>query len=206
MAADVDIGPLSQGHSYTTVLRYESGPIVRVPISAITCPIGAARIATTTPHGMLDGWRGTVVNVQQPKEINAEDPNNIRSSEYHNATVIDASTVEFNDFNIADLKPYTTDGFLQYNTPADLTGIEIRVRLKTKKGGTLLASNLVADAELNVLVTAIDLVKKTITLTFPVAATQLLAGKTGWYDIEAASADGLTVTPLVSGKFTVEKE
>ena len=126
MAADVDIGPLSQGHSYTTVLRYESEPIVRIPISAITCPIGAARIATTTPHGMLDGWRGTVVNVQQPKEINAEDPNNIRPSEYHNATVIDTSTVEFNDFNIADLKPYTTDGFLQYNTPADLTGVEIR--------------------------------------------------------------------------------
>ena len=206
MAADVDIGPLSQGHSYTTVLRYESEPIVRIPISAITCPVGAARIATTTPHGMLDGWRGTVVNVQQPKEINAEDPNNIRSSEYHSATVIDTSTVEFNDFNIADLKPYTTDGFLQYNTPADLTGVEIRVRLKTKKGGTLLASNLSADAPLNVLVTAIDLVKKTITLTFPVAATQLLAGRTGWYDIEAASSDGLTVTPLVSGKFTVEKE
>ena len=60
MAADVDIGHLSQGHSYTTVLRYESEPIVRIPISAITCPIGAARIATTTPHGMLDGWRGAV--------------------------------------------------------------------------------------------------------------------------------------------------
>ena len=86
------------GHSYTTVLRYESEPIVRIPISAITCPVGAARIATTTPHGMLDGWRGTVVNVQQPKEINAEDANNIRSSEYHSATVIDTSTVEFNDF------------------------------------------------------------------------------------------------------------
>ena len=206
MAADVDIGPLSQGHSYTTVLRYESEPIVRIPISAITCPIGAARIATITPHGMLDGWRGAVVNVQQPKEVNAEDPNNIRPGEYHNATVIDPSTVEFNDFNIADLKPYTTDGFLQYNTPADLTGIEIRVRLKTKKGGTLLASNLAADAPLNVLLTAIDLTKKTITLTFPVASTQLLAGKTGWYDIEVASVDGLMVTPLVSGKFTVEKE
>ena len=71
MAADVDIGPLSQGHSYTTVLRYESEPIVRIPISAITCPIGAARIATTTPQGMIDRWRGTVANVAQPKEINA---------------------------------------------------------------------------------------------------------------------------------------
>ena len=205
--ADTDIGPLGKGHTYTTVLRWETQPIVRVPISSITCPLGAARIATTTPHGMLDGWRGTVVNVQQPKEINAEDPNNIRPSEYHNATVIDTTTVEFNELNIADLKPYTTDGFLQYNTPVDLTGVSIRVRLYTKKGGALLASNLVADGELNVIDVAIDPAKNTIKITFPVEATNLLSGKSGWYDVEAVSSDATpVVTQLACGKFTVEKE
>ena len=207
MAESSDIGPLGKGHTYTTALRWETQPIVRVPISSITCPLGAARIGTSTPHGLLDGWRAAIVNVQQPKEINAENPNDIRDSEYYAATVIDTSTVEFNELNIADLKPYTTDGFLQYNTPVDLTGISIRVRLYTKKGGTLLASNLEADGELNVIDTVIDLTKKTIKITFPVEATNLLSGKSGWYDIEAVSADAApVVTQLAFGKFTVEKE
>ena len=205
--SDVDIGPLAKGHTYTTVLRWETQPIVRVPISAITCPLGAARIATTTPHGMLDGWRGAIVNVQQPKEINAADPNNIRDSEYYAATVIDASTVEFNELNIADLKAYTADGFLQYNTPADLAGIAIRVRLYTKRGGTLLASNQDADGALNVINVAIDTAKKTITVTLPVEATDLLSGKSGWYDIEAISSDATPIiTQLAAGSFTVAKE
>lgn len=202
---DIKIG---QGNTYTTVLRWETEPIVRVPITAITCPLGAARISTApTPHGILDGWRCAITSVQQPREINAADPNDIRDNEYHPATVIDTTTVELNGLNIADFKPYTTDGFIQYNTPASLTGIEIRVRLKTKKGGTLLASNQVADAPLNVIVTSIDTAKRAITLTFPVAATELLAGKTGWYEVDAVSSDSTpVVTQLVSGRFTVEKE
>lgn len=206
MAVSNDI-TVEQGSTFSTVLRWETQPIVRVPISAITCPLGAARIATTTPHGMLDGWRCAIVNVQVPKEINAVDPNRIRDDEYHAATVIDGSTVELNDLNIADLKAYTTDGFLQYNTPVSLTGIAVRVRLKTKKGGELLASNLVADGALNLIVTVIDTVAHTITITIPAEVTELLAGKTGWLDVEAVSSDPIpVVTQLVNGKFTVKKD
>lgn len=206
MAACNDIS-LSQGHTYTTVIRWEVPPIVRKPILAITCPYGAAVIQTMEPHGLLDGWRVAVTNVQAPKEINAEDPNNVRDREYYAATVISADTVELNDLNIADLKPYTADGFLHYNTPANLTGHSARIRLKTRKGGTLLASSVLADAPLNTLGLVIDTVKHTITLTFPATATELLAGKTGWYDVEVVSSDTVpVVTALVSGTVKVEKE
>ena len=198
---------ISKGHTYSSEIRWETTPIVRVAISAITRPLGSAVIATTTPHGLTDGWRVAIVNVAQPREINADDPNNIKAGEYYPATVTGQKTVELNTLNIGDLRAYTTDGFIQYNTPVDLSGITLRFRLRYKKGGKILASNLVADAPLNILVASTDVAANKITIAFPSTATELLAGKTGWYDVEAVSADATpVVTQLVYGKVTVEKE
>ena len=198
---------VSAGHTYSFELRWETTPIVRVPISAITCPSGSAVVETSTAHGLLTGWRTAIVNVQQPKQINAIDPNKVRDAEYYPVTVTSPTTLELNTLNIGDLKPYTTDGFLQYNTPVDLAGVSLRFRLRARKGGALLASNLAADAPLDLLSAAVDTVTRKLTLTIPSTASTALAGKSGWYDVEAVSADTPpVVTPLVSGTFTVEKE
>ena len=205
MAALKDV-VVAQGHTYITVLRWEVPPIIYKPITHITAPNGAARIEATG-HGMLDGWRGAVTNCKGMTEINAM-ANRLRDDDYHAVTVVDANTIEFNDVNASGFNPHTQNtGFLQYNTPASLAGFTGRIRMKTRKGGTILASNLVADAPNNVIELVIDTVKHTIVLTFPPAASILLAGKVGWYDVEMVSPDVVpVVTSLVSGKITVEKE
>lgn len=198
---------VSAGHTYSFELRWETEPIVRIPIKGITCPSGSARIETMAAHGVLDGWRCAIVNVQQPKQINAADPNNIDDDEYYPATVVSSTIVELNKLNIGDMKPYTSDGFLQFNTPVSLSGITVRARMYSRKGGSLRASSVAEDAPLNTLVTAIDTVKNVIKVTFTSSATKQLAGKTGWYCVEAVSADSTpVVTPLGQGVITVEKE
>lgn len=198
---------VAQGHTYSTVLRWETPPIVRKPITAITALTGSARI-NVPGHGVPDGWRVAVTNAKGMTEINAVNPNSVRDSEYYSATVLDQDNIELNNVNAAGFKPHTLNtGFIQYNTPASLTGLTGRIRLKTRKGGTVIASNLVTDAPLNILGLVIDTTAHTITITFPSTATTALAGKDGWYDVEMVSSDTPpVVTPLVSGKFSVERE
>lgn len=206
MATTNDI-TISKGHTYSTVLRWGSNPIVRKSITNFTDLNGTAHLEIPG-HGLLDGWPCAVTDCKGRIEINAADPNKVRESEYYAATVVDADTIELNEVNAAGFKPHVANtGVIQYNTPVDLTGITIKVRLWTKQGGTLLASNQVADTPLDVVDTTIDLAKRTITIKFPVEATELLSGKTGWYDIEAHSAGvSPTVTQLAEGAFSVKKE
>ena len=206
MAKIQDIS-VSQGHTYTTVLRWGSDPKVRKAITSITSLTGSARLEVPT-HDLLDGWSCAVTGARGMTEMNAANPNSIRDSEYYTATVIDPSTIELNDVNAAEFKAHTPNtGFIQYNTPVSLAGITGRIRLKTKKGGTVVASNLVADAPNNILDLVIDATAHTVKVTFPSTATTTLAGKTGWYDVEMVSSDvPPVVTPLVSGNFKVEKE
>lgn len=206
MATTNDI-TVSKGHTYTTVLRWGSDPIVRRSIVNFTDSNGTARL-NVPGHGMLDGWPCAVTECRGRTEINAADPNKIRDNEYYAATVVDTDTIELNEVNAAGFKAHVANtGVIQYNSSVDLTGITIKVRLWTKQGGTLLASNQVADDPLDVIVTTIDLSKRTITIKFPVEATELLSGKTGWYDIEAHSSDASpTVTQLAEGAFSVRKE
>ena len=198
---------VTAGHTYSFDLRWETEPIVRVPIKGITCPNGSARIETTVAHGVLDGWRCAIVNVQQPRQINAADPNKIKDEEYYPATVVSPTVVELNKLNIGDMKPYTSDGFLQFNTPVSLSGMTVRARLYARKGGPLLASSVTADAAANALTATVDTAKSVIKITFPSTTTKSLAGRTGWFCIEAVSSDlPPVVTQLGEGEVTVEKE
>lgn len=200
MAATKDI-VIRQGHTYKTVLRWEAPPIVRVPIVAITCPTGAARL-NAPAHGILNGWRCAVTNVKGMTEINVSDPNKIRDAEYRQATVIDADTIELNEVNAAGFRPYVSGGFLQYNTPVVLAGVAARVRLWTKQGGVLLASSEASDDPLDVLTLTIDAINRTLTIFFSVEATELLGGKAGWYDVEAVT--GGTVSSVPSAAITFD--
>lgn len=202
MAATKDL-LIQQGKTFTLVLRWETEPIVYKAITAIqqTAPVRL----TVTGHGAPDGWRAAVTSVKGMTEINAADPARLRDSDYHALTVLDANTVEFNDINAASFKTYISGGYLQYNTPVDLTGYVARMEIKDKVGGTVLASADVADAPLNILAIAIDNTRKTITLTISATATAALTWKKGVYDLEMQSDTGV-VTALITGTVAVSKE
>ena len=198
MSATKDL-TIQQGRTFSLALRWESPPIVYRPITAIaqTAP---ARLTVPT-HGVPDGWRVAITNVKGMTEINAE-ANKLTSRDYHQATVLDANTIEINDINAAGYKAYTSGGYIQFNTPVDLTGFKARMKIKNRVGGTTLYTLTTENGAL-----AIDAAAKIITIDISESDTAAMTFTTGVYDLEMVSgATPAVVTALLSGRVTVTKE
>ena len=127
-------------------------------------------------------------------------PNEIKDRDYHQATVIDADTIEFNDVNASGFKAYGGGAHLQYNTPVELTGYVARLIVKDKVGGVTLFEMTTDNSRI-----VLDPLSHTITLT--VTATDLAAQTwvKGVYELELESPSGV-VTKLMGGAATVAKE
>ena len=202
MAVSKDL-TIQQGKTFTLVLRWETEPVIRKAITGISFAGGSPRI-TAAGHGVPDGWRCTLYGVKGPKQLNAEN-NPPRSDDYHAATVLDADTIELNEINPYDEQgnewpAYVSGGFLQYNTPMDLTGYTARLAVKDKIGGTVLLSLTTENGGI-----AIDNVAKMITLTVEATATDDFVWTRGVYDLEMVSPTGV-VTALISGRVSISKE
>ena len=135
MATKDDDIELIQGKTYSKILRWETSPVVRKAISTpgIEWPSGTARI-TAIGHDLINGWRCAVTGLKSMPLLNALDPNNIKDSEYHQATVISPNIIELNDVNASEFKAWVSGGFLQYNTPVNLANIAARMSVKAVKG------------------------------------------------------------------------
>lgn len=206
--ADTQDLKITQGKTFSLVVRWETEPVIRKPITAISLASGAPRLSVVA-HGIPSGWRSYVTRVEGMKQINAAN-NPPRETDFHPATVVDAGTVELNDIDPVDdngrvWSAYTSGGFLCWNTPVDLTGYTSRMKIKDKVGGTVLVSTDALDTPNNVLTIAIDNATKTITLSIPATATDDFTWKAGVYDLEMVSASGV-VTAILSGKVSVTKE
>jgi len=149
-----------QGKTFTRVVRWEALPFVYKAISAITK--AAPAVVTAPLHGVPTGWRVAVVSVQGMEEINASNPPKER--EFVRATALTSDTLELNSVNSADYTAYTSGGYVQYYTPVDMAGFTARMQIKTKVGGTVLASTDIDDAPNNVISITIDNSGKTITV------------------------------------------
>ena len=186
-----------QGSTFSLVLRWEKEPIVYKPISAIT---QTAPVRITAPaHGLVEGWRTAVVGGKGMDELRAV-PNEIKDRDYHQATVIDVDTLEFNDVNAAGFKAYGGGAHLQYNTPVELTGYVARLIVKDKVGGATLFEMTTENNRI-----VLDPISHTITLVVTAAdlADQIWAK--GVYELELESLSGV-VTKLMGGAATVAKE
>lgn len=188
---------IEQGKTFNKVLRWETGPIIYKPITGIT-QAAPARI-TAADHNLPNGWRAAVVSVKGMTQINAQSTPP-KTSDYHKVTVIDANTVELNDVNAADYKAYQSGGYLQFNTPVDMTGMTARMAIKDKVGGTVLLSLTTANSRI-----VLDNASKTVRLVIPAADTAGITWKKGVFDLELISVDG-TVTKLLSGAVAVVQE
>ena len=198
MAVSKDL-TIQQGKTFSLVLRWETEPIVYKAITAIqqSAPV---RI-TAVGHGLVDGWPVAVTNVKGMTEINAE-ANKLTSRDYHQATVLDANTVEINDINAAGFKPYASGGYIQFDTPVDLTGFKARMAIKNRVGGTVLYTLTTENGGI-----VIDAAAKLVTLNISAVDTAAMTFTTGVYDLEMVSgATPAVVTALLSGSVTVSKE
>ncbi len=151
---------VERGKLFTMVVRWETEPIIRKAITAISLSSGAPRL-TVPAHGIPDGWTGEVYGVEGMKPINDVGSQRL--------TVIDANTIELNKVTPADdngkLWPaYTSGGFIKFNTPKSLTNYTPVIDIKDKVGGAVLLSSQAANSPLNIITATSDDATKTITL------------------------------------------
>ena len=191
------------GSTWGYVIRWGTTPIVRKPITDIDWSLGAPRLSVS-PHGLSEGWGVAVYGVKSPRQINAAN-NPPEGSDYHSATVIDTGTIELNDVTPVDENgqewpAYTSGGFIQYDTPVDLTGYTARMSIKDKIGGTVLHSLTTENGGID-----IDPAAKTIALSIPAADTEDFTWSRGVYDLEMVSSAG-KVTRIISGRIALSRE
>ena len=182
---------IQKGKTFSLVVRWETEPIVRKAITAISLATGAPRL-TISSHGITDGWNGTVYGVEGMKQINDVGVQQL--------TVIDSNTIELNgvtpiDDNGKMWSAYTSGGFVKFYTPKSLSGYTARMDIKDKIGGTVWASSEVADTPYDIIEITVDDAAKTITLTIDAVDTAALTAKRGVADLELVSVGGV-VTKL----------
>ena len=191
------------GSTWGYVIRWGTTPIVRKPITNIDLSLGAPRLSVSS-HGLFEGWGVAVYGVKSPRQINAVN-NPPEGSDYHSATVIDTGTIELNDVTPVDENgqewpAYTSGGFIQYDTPVDLTGYTARMSIKDKIGGAVLHSLTTENGGID-----IDPAAKTIALSIPAADTEDFTWSRGVYDLEMVSPAG-KVTRIISGRIALSRE
>ena len=191
------------GSTWGYVIRWGTTPIVRKPITDIDLSLGAPRLSVAA-HGLFEGWGVAVYGVKSPRQINAVN-NPPEGGDYHSATVIDTGTIELNDVTPVDENgqewpAYTSGGFIQYDTPVDLTGYTARMSIKDKIGGAVLHSLTTENGGI-----VIDPAAKTILLSIPAATTEDFTWSRGVYDLEMVSSAG-KVTRIISGRIALSRE
>ena len=191
------------GSTWGYVIRWGTTPIVRKPITNIDLSLGAPRLSVSS-HGLFEGWGVAVYGVKSPRQINAVN-NPPEGGDYHSATVIDTGTIELNDVtpvdeNSQEWPAYTSGGFIQYDTPVDLTGYTARMSIKDKIGGAVLHSLTTENGGI-----VIDPAAKTILLSIPAATTEDFTWSRGVYDLEMVSSAG-KVTRIISGRIALSRE
>ena len=195
MGTDLEI---VQGSTFRRVVRWETSPLVYKAIEDITQ--SAPAVLTITGHGVPERWRVAVVSVQGMTEINA--PNPPKAKHYKRATVLDADTIELNDVNSTEFSPYESGGYIQYNTPVDLTGFAARMKVKNKVGGTELFELTTENGRI-----VLDVANARIELVIDAEDTEEITWKKGVYDLEMVSPDGTpVVTKLLTGRISVVGE
>lgn len=196
MAATKDFS-IGQGKTFNPVLRWGAPPYIYKPITGITQ--AAPAVVTAASHGVPDGWRVAVVSVKGMTQINAEN-NPPKSGDYVIATPLNSNTVELNEVNASEYKPYVSGGYLQFLTPVDMTGFTARMSIKDRVGGTEYVSLTTENGGI-----VIDNTNKKISLLISATDTSEFTWTRGVYELEMVSAGGI-VTLLLEGKITVSKE
>lgn len=179
------------------LLRWETEPIVYRPVAAVS---QTAPVRLIVPaHGLKPGWRAALVGGRGMDELRAA-PNELKSADYHVATVLSEDEIEFNDINAAGFKAYAGGAHLQYNTPVDLTGYAARLVVKDHVGGATLFEMTPENGRI-----LLDAATATITLTADAPTLAALTWTSGRHELELESPAGV-VTKLMSGQALVEEE
>lgn len=189
---------IERGKTFTQDVRWEQEPFLFSPITSIS-KSAPVRITTSAPHTIPNGWRVAVVGAKGLTNLNAGS-NPPKDVDFRKATVVDATTIEFNELVSTEWSAHTAaTGHLQFYTPTDLTGFTARMSIKDSAGGSLLHSLTSASG------ITINVAGKVISVSIDAVTTAGFAWTSGVYDLEMVSAGG-AVTAVIAGKVSVTPE
>lgn len=191
---------ISRGKTFAQTFLYASDRLIYKPISAM--PTKAPCQLTVVGHGLPDGWPVSIAGVKSPAELNTEE------GEYRLPLVVDADTIEINDFDASDLKTYAISGRIVYSEPASLAGCEVRAQVRTKIGGDVLFvwnSNLAATPAPSA-GGAVVIDGASVTLNIDAVTAAALPWAKGVYDVEVEFAGGEVRELIRSSAVTVVGE
>ncbi|WP_396328493.1 hypothetical protein [Burkholderia anthina] len=185
---------VSAGATFHPTVRWATDVLTSVPITGITQT--TPPVITAAAHGVPNGWSVAVVAAGGMTQINATryPP---QGPDWEKATVLSADTVALNSENAATYTPYTSGGFLVYNTPAALTGVTAAMTIwdNPDRTGTPLTTLTSTGGQI-----AVDTVLMTLT---PELQTAGLAWAQGYYTFDVTDASGI-VTELMRGTITIQ--
>lgn len=188
-----------QGETFALAVRWESERWEYAPIASITA--SAPATITTSAHNIPDGWRVAVVDAKGITQLNAKN-NPPKTSDMRRATVVDTTTVEFNDVSTASFGTHTPNtGYIAWHSPKPLAGHTARMQAKDRAGGRVLLS-LTSAVGGGI---TLDDTDKVIEMTISAEQTEAVDWSNAVYDLEIVSAGGV-VTRLLEGTIAVSTE
>jgi hypothetical protein len=186
-----------QGRVFRRIVRWETTPTVFKAITGITR--GAPTSVLCVGHGLSSGWYMAITDVLGMTEINAP-ANSPRSSDYRQVTVVDTDNFTINDLSSAQFSPYTSGGYIRYNTPKSLSGAVARLQIRDRVGWSLLLDMSSTTGEIS-----LDDVDHVVIVTILDDVTKLMTYTSAVYDLEIEDSDGDTYV-LLTGSIEVVPE
>lgn len=188
------------GASSDIPLRLATGTLRFAAITAMTK--SAPLRVTAVAHGLLDQWHVAVVDAKGMTELNAEDSNKIRSSEFHRVTKVDTDNVDFDGISSLNFTAYKSGGALAFYEPMDLSGYtSARMDLKKVVDGDVELTANTANGLLT-----LDSATSTLWIHLTEADLATLEARDYVFDIELISPSAIDAICAADSVFTILPE
>lgn len=184
------------GASADIQIRIETGEVRFAPISSISRS-APARVVTQEEHGLLDGWRASVVDSKGMTSINDVRPTSV--------SVVDTTTIDLDGVSTLGMSAHTADsGALKWYAPKDLSGYTgARMDIKRAVGATAVLSLHTDDGTLE-----IDAATSSVWIRLSPTAlsTAGVTARDYYFDIELIRPDGVDAICAATSVVTVLPE
>ena len=184
------------GASTDIQIRVETDEVRFAPISSISRS-APARVVTQEAHGLLDGWRVSVIDAKGMVAINDVRPTSV--------SVVDTTTIDLDGVSTLGMSAHTADsGALKWYAPKDLSGYTgARMDLKRAVGATAVLSLHTDDGTLE-----IDAASSSVWIRLPATALSDagVPPRDYYFDIELIRADGVDAICAATSTVTVLPE
>ena len=184
------------GSSADIQIRIETDEIVFALISSISRS-APARVVTQAAHGLLDGWRASVIDAKGMVAINDVRPTSV--------SVVDTTTVDLDGVSSLGMSAHTADsGALKWYAPKDLSDYTgARMDMKRSVGGDAVLSLHTDDGTLE-----IDAATSSVWIRLSPTAlsTAGVTARDYYFDIELIRPDGVDAICAATSVVTVLPE